>query len=153
MERPGYMIIIFNNKSYYIYNHLDSNELFHYTAKFLNSLLLTYTPDEIVTIISEIEFIDAKMSKFHGYCEEECGSDKNTFGYVLDDDDRSWNNHHLSLFKLFRDKKVYYNSVIDGAACPYKEPHIIAINFDDKTISCSEIYPIKISLYMLETLL
>jgi hypothetical protein len=116
--------------------------------KFLKFLLNKYTADEIFAIVSEIDFIDARLSKFRGYDEEECGSDVNVFGYVLDDDYRDWNHHHLSLFKIFRDKKAYYDILFDGAAYPNTDIFIeysFSINFDNKTVIYSETAPIVLT--------
>lgn len=148
MGTRGHMIIIINNKSYILYNHWDSGSIFKYAMKFLKFLLNKYTADEIFTMVSEIEFIDAASVKFRGYDEEECGSDANTFGYVVDDKVRKWNHHHLSLFKIFRDKKAYYDMLFDGVAYPNTDlmiEYALSINFDNKTVIYSETEPIVLT--------
>jgi hypothetical protein len=84
------MIIVINNKSYYIYNRLDSNYLFTNAIKFLKFLLLKYTNDELFTTISEIEFIKTSSLKSFEYCKdlkENFCITENRFNYVLDDED------------------------------------------------------------------
>lgn len=149
MGTSGYIVIICNNKSYFLYNHWDSNELFHFAVKVLRFLLSKFTHDEISNMISEVEFISAASAAFRGYDEEERGSETNTFGYVLDDEDRGWNQHHVSLFKILRDKKAYYDRILDGV-CPDEDvidmgAYSVSLNFDAKTVSYSAIYPTIIS--------
>lgn len=137
-EMPGFIVITINNKSYFFYNRFDSNYLFYNTIKFLKFLLNKYTNDAILKMVSEIEFIHADLVNFRGYDGEGCGSDFNEFGYVVDDEDRTWNNRHLSLFKIFRDKKAYWNRCFDGIACPN-----IILDFDNEIVYYSEFKPTK----------
>jgi hypothetical protein len=67
-----------------------------------------------------------------------------------------WTNvNHVTLFKILRDKKAHYDIVIE-----YESPNpetillgsVTILDFDNKTVSCSEIYPIKLSFDILKTL-
>lgn len=134
MGTRGYLIITINNKSYYIYNHWDSDKLSMNTMKILKFLLLRFTNDELVSLFSKIEFTKSE------YRDPFTGSDENDFGYVVDDEDRKWNEGHISLFKILRDKKAEYMEIVDGPVEPYVDIMIeysVVLNIDTCSISFS----------------